>query len=105
MVYKQAQKRTSQLNKRLYKQIENVKWVTRRWSPALWLAKKKAVTTAYSICGHLWMAWLECHLCLGEEPEAVVIDTTESCCWQLKPPLHSCTHVEAIDESVQRTSV
>jgi len=37
------------------------------------------------------MAWLECHLCPGEESEAVVLDTTESCCRQLKPPLHSCT--------------
>jgi len=45
----------------------------------------------YSSCGHLWMAWLECYLCPGEEPEAVVLDTTESCCRQSKPSLHSCT--------------
>jgi len=55
------------------------------------IACQEAVTTAYSSCGHLWMAWLECHLCPSEEPEAVVLDTTESCCRQLKPSLHSCT--------------
>ena len=37
------------------------------------------------------MVWLECHLCPGEVQEAVVLDTTETCCWQLKPSLHSCT--------------
>ena len=51
------------------------------------------------------MAWLECHLCPGEEPEAVVLDTTESCCRQSTPHFILALHVEAIDESVQRTSV
>ena len=45
----------------------------------------------HSSCRHLWMAWLECLLCPGEEPEAVVLDTTESCCRQTKPSLHLCT--------------